>query len=519
MNTSVNRKSRAPYRTYATTLKEQIVQLESDELLKRFRASRKKLSTDPHRPIYHYVNPEGNLNDPNGLCFWQGRYHLFYQAYPPEDTRQHWGHVYSEDLVHWHDLPLAIYPDPEDKCYSGSIFVEENRVIAMYHGIEEGQMVAVSSDPLLLNWEKITDKAVIPDIIPDDKGRPYRVGDPCIWREEDGYYSLSGGFTDGSIFNDCRMAEFLFYSQDLERWIFLGSFIENDIFTLPGEDGAVPYFWPIGHRHILLFASHQRGSQYLIGDYNKVHHRFHVTHHGRFNFGPLRNGGVHAPSAFPDGKGGIFVIHNINQGKNTEGWNHVMSLVRRLTLVDEGLLQIEPVSAIEDQRGDHKHMSNISLPANKEILLDGIEGNTMELSAKLDCGNAREIRIDLLRSPNREEYTSIRFLKAGGLATSPEDYQDKDDSLVIDHSYGSLSDNLLARPPETAPFKLKKGESLDLRIFIDKSVLELFANGRQAMGLRVYPEREDSVGVSMCALGGDSILQSVDAWQMRSIYT
>jgi hypothetical protein len=55
--------------------------------------SRRKLAADPHRPIYHYVNPEGTLNDPNGLCFWQGRWHLFYQAYPPEDPRQHWGHA------------------------------------------------------------------------------------------------------------------------------------------------------------------------------------------------------------------------------------------------------------------------------------------------------------------------------------------------------------------------------------------------------------------------------------------
>ena len=514
----MNRKSRVPHRTYATTIEEQIEQLKSDELLERFQTSREKLSADLHRPIYHYVNPEGNLNDPNGLCFWQERYHLFYQAYPPEDTRQHWGHAYSDDLVHWRDLPLAIYPDPEDKCFSGSTFVEEDRVVAMYHGIDEGQMIAVSSDPLLLNWQKLTGKAVIPDIVSDEEGRPYRVGDPCIWREKDGYYSLSGGYTDGSIFDDCRMAEFLFYSQDLERWIFLGSFVENDIFTLPGEDGAVPYFWPIGDKYILIFASHQRGSQYLLGDYNRVHHRFRATRHGRFNFGPLRNGGVHAPSAFPDGEGGILVIHNINQGKNTEGWNHVMSLVRRLNLDDEGLLRIEPVSAIEKQRSDHQHLGEAVLPANKEIVLNGIEGNAMELSARFDCGSAREIRIDLLRSPDREEYTSIRFLKGGGIATSPGDYRWKGDALVIDHSHGSLSNDLLARPPETAPFQLREGERLDLRIFVDKSILELFANGRQAMGLRVYPEREDSVGVSLRALGGESILKSLDAWQMRSIY-
>ena len=113
------------------------------------------MADDPYRPIYHYVNPEGTLNDPNGLCFWQGRWHLFYQAYPPEDPRQHWGHAVSDDLIHWRDLPLAIYPNPEDRCYSGATLVEKDRVIAMYHGTRVGNMVAVSSDPLLLNWMKV----------------------------------------------------------------------------------------------------------------------------------------------------------------------------------------------------------------------------------------------------------------------------------------------------------------------------------------------------------------------------
>ena len=109
-----DRRSRVPQRTYATTLEEQLEQLETDPLLQRFQASRQRLSGDPHRPVYHYVNPEGNLNDPNGFCRWQGRYHLFYQAYPPEDIRQHWGHACSDDLVHWSDPVLVFDPDQRD---------------------------------------------------------------------------------------------------------------------------------------------------------------------------------------------------------------------------------------------------------------------------------------------------------------------------------------------------------------------------------------------------------------------
>lgn len=78
-----------PRFTFADTLEKQEAQLRTNPLVLRFKESRKRTAGDPHRPIYHYVNPEHRLNDPNGLCYWRGRWHLFYQAYPPEDPRQH----------------------------------------------------------------------------------------------------------------------------------------------------------------------------------------------------------------------------------------------------------------------------------------------------------------------------------------------------------------------------------------------------------------------------------------------
>ncbi len=76
--------SKVPKYTFATTLAEQEEQLKTNPLMLRFAASRKKMATDKYRPIYHYINPESTLNDPNGLCFWQGRWHLFYQAVSAE---------------------------------------------------------------------------------------------------------------------------------------------------------------------------------------------------------------------------------------------------------------------------------------------------------------------------------------------------------------------------------------------------------------------------------------------------
>jgi len=504
--------SRVPKFTFADTLHEQETQLKTNPLVQRFAESRRKLAADPYRPIYHYVNPEGRLNDPNGLCFWKDRWHLFYQAYPPEDPRQHWGHAVSDDLIHWRDLPYAIYPHPEEKCFSGATLVEDDRVIAMYHGTRAGNMVAVSGDPLLLNWEKVTGRPVIPL-----ENAPCRVFDPCIWKKDGTYYSLSGGTLPGPGGKPVR-ADFLLRSKDLVEWEYLHPFVEQDRFTLVGDDGACPYFWPIGDRHILLFFSHMSGGQYLLGDYDKPRDKLVATAHGLFNFGPSAPAGVHAPSATPDGQGGVIVIFNMNPAKPTEGWNQIMTLPRRLTLVGKEDLAIGPAGDIESLRGQHRHVDAMTLPANEEIVLEAVQGNAMEIVAEIDPAGAPMVELDVLRSPNREEFTRIAFYKGRGYRRRDRGRNDRYSLITIDSSYSSLLPDVLSRAPETAPIFLEPNEPLELRVFVDRSVVEVFVNGRQCVALRVYPGREDSVGVSLRSQGRDARLRSLDAWQMKSIY-
>ena len=539
--TASDRASRAPRYTFAGTLDEQEAQLRDNPMVKRMAASRRAFEADPHRPLYHFVSPESTLNDPNGLCFWQGRWHLFYQGYPPEDTRPHWGHAVSDDLVHWRDLPYAIYPDPEECCFSGGALAEDDRVIAIYHGTQVGNMVATSSDPLLLNWEKVTGQPVIP--IPDHDGSPrkYTVFDPCIWKHDGVYYSLSGGtLTDGPG-GQRIAADFVFRSEDLETWEYLHPLTEDDMFTLVGDDGACPYFWPIGDRHMLLFFSHMSGGQYLLGDYDDERHKLVVTSHGLFNFGPAVPSGVHAPSATPDGEGGIIVLFNMNPGFPSEGWNQIMTLPRRLTLAGDDDVRVEPAGDIESLRHDHRHVSTTALPANEEVVLDGIEGSSMELALEIDPGDAPMVELNVLRSPGREEYTRIAFYKDRGFKVQAPSAQpgavhhtgqvairgfkrprpvDRYESLLtLDSSYSSTLPGALSRAPETAPIRLDPDEPLRLRVFIDRSVVEVFANGKQCVAVRVYPGRSDSTGVSLRAQGSPATLNSLEAWQMRSVYT
>lgn len=500
-------------------------QLADNPLLRRFVALRRKSADDPHTPRYHFSSPEARLNDPNGLCFWQGRWHLFYQARPPEDARCHWAHADSVDLIHWRDLPYAIYPGPEEQSYSGSILIEDDRAIAMYHGRNLGNMAAVSRDPLLLNWEKVTGETVIP-LVANGKPHhflsaeplPYRVYDPCIWKKDGVYYSLSGSVEYSGPAGKPVPAQFLFCSRDLARWEFVHQFIEGDRFTRVGDDGACPYFWPIGDRHILIFFSHTSSGQYLLGDYDRQRNKFVATSHGRFNFGAVSPGGVQAPSAAPDGQGGVVVIFNVNAAMSSRAANGIMSLPRRLTLIGRDELAIEPAGDFASLRGESQRVGAMKLPANREIVLPSLQGNAMEIYAEIDPKNAPMVELNVLRSPQKEEFTRILLFKNRDVTSRFMPPQQKLSVVTLDAGRASQLPDALSRPPETASVLIAPGEPFKLRVFIDRSIVEVFVNGRQCLALRVHPGRADSVGVSLLAQGQDAELKSLSAWPMKGIF-
>ena len=527
--------SPVPKYTFSHTLEEQEKELANNPLLKRFHESRAKLLKDPHYPRYHFSSPENRLNDPNGLSYWNGKWHMFYQGYPPEHPRQHWGHVVSDDLIHWRDLPYAIYPDPERACFSGNVIIEEDRAIAMYHGTEVGSMVAVSSDALLLNWEKVTGKAVIPEWRAGPPPLPNRIFDPAIFKEGDYYYTLTAGQTADGPGGKRIRAAYLHRSSDLANWQYIHQFLEDDRYGMVGDDGACPYFWPIGEneeKHMLIHYSHTSGGKWMLGDFDKQRLKFKVTDGGDFNHGPSSPGGVHAPSVFPDGKGGLITIFNMNPGYPSKGWNQLMSLPRRITLAPDDLwnpIRQEPAGDYVSLRGKRDSVKNINLPANEDVILENISGNTMELIAEIDPKSAQTIELELLRSPGGEEKTRILIQPEKGY--SPRTYGLDDmrarraakevmyaTVVTLDNTRSSILPEAASRPPEVDSFKRGQGESITLHIFIDRSVVEVFVNGKACVAARVYPGRDDSLGVALRAQGSDARLKSLEAWQMGTIY-
>ena len=113
----------------------------------------------------------------------------------------------------------------------------------------------------------------------------------------------------------------------------------------------------------------------------------------------------------------------------------------------------------------------------------------------------------------------IAFFRNGGYAHRGQGRDRVRDSVVtIDSSYSSVLPDVASRPPETAPVHIKPDEPLKRRVCADRSLVEVFVNGKQCVAVRVYPGREDSLGVSLRAQGRDATLKSLDAWQMKSIY-
>ena len=505
--------------TYPIDLDEQLSALESDEWIRRFTRSRRRLAADQFRPLYHFSSPENYMNDPNGLCQWQGRYHMFYQFRPTGVDRVHWGHTVSDDLIHWRDLPPAIFPTTERDCFSGQTLVEEDRVVAIYHGTQSGNAIATASDPLLLNWEKHPNNPVIPgdnrsatgaDITPSREG--YRVFDPCIWKEADGYYySVSGTFQGGDRGSNAVGVDHLFRSEDLAEWEYLGPLMEDAFFAEPGEDAAVPNFWPIGNgKHMLLLFSHKRAGRYYIGEYDTEAHRFRPETHGRMNYGPWVVGSLHAPSATIDDSGRYLGIFNMHTGKDSADTDEMMTLPRHYWLDSDDSLMMAPVNEVESLRSDRRSAGPIYIAPNSEVPLEDIGGQSIEIRATIAPEEAREVGLYVLRSPNGAERTRVSLYS--------NDHRRFDtSSLQIDVSESSQSGLVWARSGEIGPLKLSEGEPLELRVFIDRSIIEVFANDRQCLTVRVYPHQL-SRGVSLFARGGGARVLSLDCWQMRSIW-
>jgi len=489
-------------------------------LIRCARELRAQLQKDPYRPKYHFMPPWAWMNDINGPIFWKGRYHLFYQHNPEGAYWKwiQWGHASSKDLVHWTHHPIALTPTPggpdRDGCFSGVAVVNNGVPTLVYHGVPEGTCIATSTDDDLIKWTKHPANPVIAVPKPAEKAE-YRVFDPCVWKRGDTWYALCGWGRNYARPNEPEGdTAYLFRSRDLIHWEYLHPFYEsNRRWTEADEDCAVPDFFPLGHKHVLLFASHKRGAQYYLGRYEND--RFTPERHARINW---PGGHLIAPITMrdPNGRRLLFAWVNEGRGQKTQraaGWAGVMTLPRVLSLADDGTLRINPAPEIEALRLNHRRREDIRLDTDADLALDEIRGDGLELTVEMLRGDARECGVKVRCSPGGAEQTVISYDPAAK-------------ALKVDATKASLVP--VKEPPafprvdkscrlQAAPFELSDGEPLKLRIFLDRSVLEVFANERQCVTQRIYPSRPDSLQVRLFSRGGKAEARRVEAWDMIGV--
>ncbi len=475
---------------------------------------------EPYRPQYHFTPPEQWMNDPNGMVYYDGEYHLFYQ-YHPDDVvwgPMHWGHAVSEDLVNWTHMPIALYPEEVGNIFSGSAVIDWNNtagfgkeaMVAIFTHENAGrqmQSLAYSTDKGR-TWTKYAGNPVLD---PPKNIKNFR--DPkVIWYENDdgsGHWVMLVGAGNVILF---------FTSPDLINWNPTGGFgfgygstagvwETPDLFELPvagGPDTRWALTVAVGNGA----PAGGSGVQYFIGDFDgKVFTSENPKELTLWaDYGP----DFYAPQSWSDAPDGRRIwlawMNNWSYAQQipTSTWRGAMTIPREvgLTNTPDGVRLVQrPVPELEQLRGKQHQWRGETIGSGNDLLAD-VSGELLEIIA--------EFQVDDLNAVDR---VGLRVRTGGGEHTTIG-YGVKSRSLFVDRSESGetdFSDNFSGI--HTAPLTPIEGK-IRLHVFVDRSSVEVFANdGLVVMTERVFPD-SDSVGVEVFADGGEAVLNALDIYRL-----
>ena len=465
---------------------------------------------DRDRPTYHYLPPEGLLWDPCAAMFLEGRYHLFFlhsswaEAGPPrrQDGYMYkaWAHISSPDLVHWERHPNAI-----ERGQTGNIFLFNGTPTIIYPHPDGGGASCFARNPAgdLTNWEFQPNDPVLrhpvqgPGLYPDNN-------DASAWQEGEWCYAITGS-RDTSGLGD---TQHLFRSRDLNDWEYVDRFYKSERRWTDGKDDcSCPDFFQLGCRWMLLHFCHQlpSGSRYYLGRYENQ--RFHPEIFDLINW---PGGNIHAPRTMLDDKGRRILFANLNEGRTMNvcqesGWYGVMSLPVVISLAPEGdAICYEPAAELQALRRNPQQRRDIDIEADSEVPLPEVRGDCLELELEMEARGAAEFGVKVRCAPDGSEETVVC------LTTEPA-------AVQIDFRQASRRDDLAYQQNlgvQSAPVDFAQGDRVNLRIFLDHSVLEVFAGDRRYLAQRIYPTRSDAVEVKLFSRGGPTFVKCLQAWQM-----
>ena len=471
-----------------------------------------RAALDPHRPGFHFVAPAGWLNDPNGLTQRDGWYHLFYQHNPfaAVHDRIHWGHARSTDLIHWEHLPIALEPGdgPDvDGCWSG-VLVDDGGVPTLVYSGRHGEIelpcLATGSDDLV-EWTKEPSNPVI--LAPPEDLDVVAFRDHCVWREE-GTDGTSGRWRQiiGSGLRGVGGAALLYESDDLRAWRYVGPLLLGEAADRPraasdwtGTMWECIDLFRVGHVDVLAFSAWDNGVTlhplYWSGHYRGDQFEAHALHRldlgGRF---------FYAPQSMLDESHRRLMFGWMQEGRTdaaavTAGWSGVMSLPRVVTARADGSLHQAPAPEVDALRTDLLFDGDAA-----DADAAGIGGDQLDLELVATLRPGASIELAVLATDDGEERTTYRLYRV-----------DDGVDFSLDRSRSSLDGSTDAKPLSgRVPLD---GDTMRLRVLVDHSALEAFANG-VPLAARAYPTRPDARRITVDLDGAEATLR---AWRVASV--
>lgn len=437
-----------------------------------------RLYREPLRPQFHFSSRRGWNNDPNGLVYSAGEYHLYYQHNPYgwDWGNMHWGHAVSRDLVHWRELPIALYPHAYgDMAFSGSAVVDRNNtggwktgandvLVGAYTSTGRGECILYSNDRGR-TWTEYAGNPVV-----RHEGRDPRL----LWHEPTHRWVMCL-YDEGREHGKERRSIDFYTSPDLKRWTKGGRadgyFECPDLFRLP-VDGR-----PGAGKWVLLAAD----GNYSLGDFDG--REFHPdSGKQRGNWGNC----FYASQTWSDTPDGRRVQIGWGQVKLPGmPFNQMMLFPCELALrtTPDGVrMTYTPVREIEKLHGRPVRLRNRELREG-ENPLSGLRGDLWDLQAEIRPGSAREVGLTFRGIP-----------------------------MTYNAAAGELT--CLNRK---APLHLT-GDRLKLRVLADRASLEIFGDdGVLYMPLAMPPNAEDH-RVSVWARGGTARVVRLEACPLRSAW-
>jgi beta-fructofuranosidase len=436
---------------------------------------------DHHKPVYHFVPPKGWMNDPNGPLWYEGYYHLFYQHNPGADYWGdiHWGHIRSKDLLTWEQLPLALRPSPELKekhCFSGCAVMDGNIPTILYTSIgDEGRNSRTGAEQFLsrsedrmMTWKK-RPSPVLTNAIHEKPILEWR--DPFVWKENGLWNLIIGGSRNG--YGSIQ----LYRSQDLLNWSFINPFFETRDYPIL----ECPNILRFGSKSVLFYSpcSEVRYHTGFIDDQGQFESEITgiLDYSGRYGF--------YAPNTLlNDPKGRYITWGWITEASRNcypiSGYNGALSLPRILDLNIDGKLSQTPAEEINTLFPDPPEEAEFSLTGDEKTF--ATRGRELEINVTLTPTEWDDFSLNVYQSPDNRECTRICYRGDTGELTLEKGLSTLAAEPAKDFQRGKISGS---------------GTPLALRVFLDHSIIEIFANNEALISGRVYPVLEASQGVGL----------------------